>query len=229
MIYLANFGEFCIILLKGLSTKISMVNVNLTKPIEKEDLKGKLFLIVGPSGSGKGTVIAELKKVFPEFIYPISYTTRAIREGEKPDDVYHYVAREEFEKMIAEDDFLEYAIVHSNEYYGTPKSDIVEPLKLGKTVVREVDIQGFNSIKEIFPKEHLVSIFMKVTDPEDLKQRILRRGQMSEEELARRMESAKKEMAKADQCNYQVENTWGKIEECEEHVEEIIRTELGIN
>jgi guanylate kinase len=204
-----------------------MVNVDPNNSGITEELKGKLFLIVGPSGSGKGTVIAELKKVFTDFVYPISYTTRKIREGEKLDDVYHFIAREEFEKMIEENDFLEYAIVHSNEYYGTPKKDIVEPLMQGKTVVREVDIQGFNSIKEIIPKEHLISIFMKVSDLEDLKQRILRRGEMSEEELQRRMDSAMKEMAKADQCDYQVENRWGEIRECVEKVEQIIRAELS--
>ncbi|MFA7685562.1 MAG: guanylate kinase [Candidatus Gracilibacteria bacterium] len=204
-----------------------MTNVDLNKPEESGELKGKLFLIVGPSGSGKGTVIAELKKVFADFVYPISCTTRKIREGEIPDDVYHFVAREEFEKMISEKDFLEYAIVHSNEYYGTPKKDIVEPLKEGKTVVREVDIQGFNSIKKIIPEKHLVSIFMKVSDLEDLKQRILRRGEMSDEELARRMDSAIKEMAKAAQCDYQVENRWGQIKECMDHVEQIIRAELS--
>jgi len=204
-----------------------MINIDPNRPGETGELKGKLFLIVGPSGSGKGTVIAELKKVFTDFVYPISYTTRAIREGEKPDDVYHFIAREEFEKMIREDDFLEYAIVHSNEYYGTPKKNIVEPLLQGKTVVREVDIQGFNSIKDIVPKEHLVSIFMRVSDLEDLKQRVLRRGEMSDEELKRRMDSAMKEMAKSDQCNYQVENKWGKIKECMEHVEQIIRAELS--
>lgn len=206
---------------------IPMVDIDLNSSEAIGDLKGKLFLIVGPSGSGKGTVIAELKKVFTDFLYPISYTTRAIREGEKTDDVYHFIAREEFEKMIKEKDFLEYAIVHSNEYYGTPKKDIVEPLRLGKTVVREVDIQGFNSIKEIIPKEHLISIFMKVSDLEDLKQRILRRGEMSDEELKRRMDSAMKEMAKADQCDYQVENRWGEIKECMDHVERIISAELG--
>ena len=204
-----------------------MVNVDPNNSGITEELKGKLFLIVGPSGSGKGTVIAELKKVFTDFVYPISYTTRKIREGEKLDDVYHFIAREEFEKMIEENDFLEYAIVHSNEYYGTPKKDIVEPLMQGKTVVREVDIQGFNSIKEIIQKEHLISIFMKVSDLEDLKQRILRRGEMSEEELQRRMDSAMKEMAKADQCDYQVENRWGEIRECVEKVEQIIRAELS--
>ena len=202
-----------------------MVNVNVKNSLGGE-VRGKLFLIVGPSGSGKGTVIVELKKVFTEFVYPISYTTRKIREGEKPDDVYHFIAREEFEKMIKEGDFLEHAIVHSNEYYGTPRKDIEKSLKKGINVIREIDMQGFNSIKNIIPKDQLISIFMKVSDLEDLKQRILRRGQMSDEELKRRMDSAIKEMAKADQCDYQVENRWGEIKQCVEHVEQIIRAEL---
>lgn len=207
-------------------TKLSMVEAKSGKLGQDIEFKGKLFLIVGPSGSGKGTVIAELKKVFPEFIYPISCTTRQIREGERPDDVYHFIPRDEFERRIANDEFLEYAIVHSNEYYGTSKNEIVEALVAGKNVVREVDIQGFNSIKGLIPKAHMVSIFMKVTDLEDLKQRILRRGEMSNEELERRMHSAITEMGKADQCDYQVENKWGHVGECMETVEEIIRKEI---
>ena len=92
--------------------------------------KGKLFLIVGPSGSGKGTVISELKVAHPDFVYPVSYTTRDMRDGEKNGEVYHFVSRDEFKRMIEDDELLEYAIVHSNNYYGTSKKDIVDSLEL---------------------------------------------------------------------------------------------------
>jgi len=199
----------------------------LDKPAYADrEWSGKLFLIVGPSGSGKGTVIHELKKKFGGFIYPISYTTREIRDGEKPDDVYHFISKEKFEDMIKNDEFLEYAIVHSNNYYGTPKKDILDPVKNGSVVVREVDIQGFHSIQKLIPKENLVSIFMTVSNIEDLRGRIKRRAEISDEELERRLQSAQKEMAQGNDCDYRVENEWGKIKKCVNLVERIILAEL---
>ena len=191
-----------------------------------DELKGKLFLIVGPSGSGKGTVIAEIKKKYPGFVYPVSYTTRNLREGEVEGEVYHHVDKDEFKKMIERGEFLEYAIVHSDNYYGTYKEDILEPLRGGGVVVREVDIQGFHAIRDIIPSENLVSIFMKVVDSEDLKGRILRRGKISDEELARRMESAQKEIALSGECDYEVENKWGEMKKAVFDVERIILAEL---
>ena len=187
---------------------------------------GKLILIVGPSGSGKGTVINRLKSIFPGFAYPVSYTTRDMREGEVDGEVYNFIAKEKFEDMIKNDEFLEYAVVHSDNYYGTSKNDILEPLKSGAMVVREVDIQGFHSISDLIPDENLVSIFMKVSDEDDLKGRILRRGEISDEELERRMESARKELVQADDCDFQVENTWGEIDACVKKVVDIVLKEV---
>lgn len=187
---------------------------------------GKLFLIVGPSGSGKGTVIKELSKKYSGFVYPVSYTTRVPRVGEKDAVVYNFVTRKKFEEMIAEGDFLEYAIVHSNNYYGTSKKNILQALERGAVIIREVDIQGFKSIQKIVPKENLVSIFMKVSDENDLRERILMRGMLPEEELGRRLESARKELAQAGDCDYQVENKWGEIRACVSNVERIILEEI---
>jgi guanylate kinase len=198
----------------------------MAKVSENEGLRGLLVLIVGPSGSGKGTVIGKLKEKYPDFVYPVSSTTRAKRRGEKEGEVYNYISKSEFEKMIKNGEFLEYAIVHSNNYYGTLKSGIIEPLKEGAVVVREVDMQGFLSIKKIIPDKNLVSIFMKVPDLDDLKKRILRRGKMSDDELKRRMDSTIKEIAKAKECDYQVDNKWGKIDECVKNVEKIILKEI---
>lgn len=189
-------------------------------------LQGKLFLIVGPSGSGKGTVIEHLKAKYKGFVYPVSYTTRQPREGEVDGEVYHFVSKDEFERMIKDDELLEYAVVHSNNYYGTSKKDILDRLEEGAVVVREVDIQGFQAIKELIPAENLVSIFMKVSDLEDLEQRILRRGALSDEELERRLDSAKKELAQADDCNYQIENKWGEIMACVSKVEKVVLEEI---
>src|SRR3990167_4949869 len=187
---------------------------------------GKLFLIVGPSGSGKGTVIKEISKKYPGFVYPVSYTTREKRQGEADGEVYHFVSQDEFKRMIKDEELLEYAIVHSDNYYGTSKKDILEPMETGAVVVREVDIQGFHSIQKIVHRKKLVSIFMKVSDENDLRGRILRRGQLSEEELEKRMESARKELAHAGDCDYQVRNEWGKVSQCVNEVEQIILAEI---
>lgn len=189
-------------------------------------MQGKLFLIVGPSGSGKGTIINRLKKKYTGFFYPVSYTTRDPRPGEKDGDVYHFVTKKKFEERLAKGDFLEYAVVHSNNYYGTAKKKIMDALEGGAVIVREVDIQGFLSIAKIIPKKNLVSIFMKVADEEDLKQRILRRGDLPADELLIRMRSAKKEIAQAKLCDYEVENKWGEVDDCLFNVEQIILEEI---
>lgn len=193
---------------------------------EGQEITGKLFLIVGPSGSGKGTVIMEIKKKYAGFSYPVSYTTREPREGELDGEVYHYVSKEKFKEMIEAGEFLEYAVVHSDNYYGTSKEDIMGPLRQGGVVIREVDIQGFHSIRDIVPAEHLVSIFMEVRDSEDLKGRILRRGKISDDELAHRLESAQKEIAQSGDCDYQVNNEWGNVRDCVYTVEQIILSEI---
>lgn len=193
---------------------------------ENKEFLGKLFLIVGPSGSGKGTVIDRLKVRYPGFVYPVSYTTREPRHDEKEGEVYHFITKEKFKKMIEEGEFLEYAVVHANNFYGTAKKEILDALRQGAVVIREVDIQGFDSIRKIVPTEHLVSIFMEVIDREDLKGRIMRREKMSDEELKLRMQSALSEIERKGDCDYEVENKWGEIDECVANVEKIILKEI---
>lgn len=190
------------------------------------EFKGHLVLIVGPSGSGKGSVISELKKRHPDWMYPVSYTTRVRRPTEADHEVYHFISRDEFERGIKKGDFLEYAIVHSNNYYGTGKDEILNALLAGKVIVREVDIQGFRSISEQIPKKNLTSIFLMVNSLDDLIARILKRGKLPEEEIERRMQSAQREIAGRDLCDAVVPSVTGKITECTNEVERLILSKL---
>lgn len=188
----------------------------------KNQKKGKLVLIVGPSGSGKGTIIKNLRDKHPDWIFPVSYTTRGIRPGEIPDQVYHFISEEEFKKGISDGRFLEYAIVHEIQYYGTDKDEILDAIKDGKIVVREVDIQGFHSIKKVLSKEELTSIFIEAKDLEELEKRIALRGKLPPDELERRMESARNEITQAGDCDFRIVNEYGKIEKAVSEVEDII-------
>jgi len=185
-------------------------------------LKGLLFLICGPSGVGKGTVIDVLKKKYPEFIFPISHTTRPIRPSEMEGQVYHFISVDEFKNEIAKGNFLEWARVHEKDYYGTLKQPILDALEAGKIVIREVDVQGFHSIRKVIPHENLVSIFLKAENMEKLLERIARRGKLPDEEIRRRMESAKHELKDANLFSYQVWSLENKIPECVSDVEDII-------
>ncbi len=190
-------------------------------------MKGKLFIIVGPSGSGKSSVLLELKKLHPEFTYPLSATTRAMREGEKEGDIYHFYTKERFEKGIKNDEFLEYAVVHHDNYYGLIKSHIMEGLEKGETVVREVDIQGFDSIRAKIPKKNLVTIFITVPNAQELIDRIISRAAISTDELGKRKESMKREFARARDCDYLVENIQGQLPKTVQKVEDIIKSETS--
>lgn len=175
-------------------------------------LSGHLYLILGPSGSGKGTVLKALREHHPNFVFPISCTTREPRPGEKNGEVYYFVSKEEFKHRMEDGDFLEWAVVHGENYYGTLKEEIVKPLQEGKTVIREVDVQGLRSIRELISKANLTSIFLTVDGWETLQRRILKRSELPQEELDRRHASFLKEMEWAKECDITIVSTEGEIE-----------------
>lgn len=189
-------------------------------------MKGKLFLIVGPSGSGKSSVLTKLKGLRPNYLYPLSATTRAMREGEKEGEIYHFLSKEEFKKGIEEGKFLEWAIVHQDHYYGLIKEPIIKGLEEGKTIVREVDIQGFDSIRKEIDKENLTTIFITTPNKKELVERIINRAPISDDELKKREESMHKEFNRARDCDYMVENINGKLDETVERVINVIEREI---
>lgn len=185
--------------------------------------KGLLVLVAGPSGVGKGTVIQRLKEIFPKFVYPISCTTREMRPGEKDGQVYHFITKRKFLNGIKKGDFLEYACVHEVNYYGTPKKPIVDGLKKGKVVVREVDVQGFHAIRKAIPKRNLLTVFLHAKSRRALIQRILKRSKLSREELKRRMESADREMKDMYLFDYKVWSRENEVEKCVADVVALIK------
>ena len=188
-------------------------------------MKGKLIILVGPSGSGKSSVLHKLKKLKPDYVYPLSATTRPMREGEVDGDIYHFMSKEEFKQGIEEDKFLEWAIVHQDNYYGLIKGPIMKGLEEGKTIVREVDIQGFDSIRKKIAPEDLVTIFITVPDKEELIERIVNRAAISMDELEKRKESMHREFNRAKDCDYMVENKEDKLEDTVKKVVKIIEDE----
>ena len=192
---------------------------------EPKNALGKLVLLIGPSGVGKSAIVRLLREKHPEFHYPRSATTRQRRPGENNDN-YHFVSDAEFDRMLGEHQFLEWAIVHGHDRYATMKDEIIPPIEAGKIVLREVDIQGFVSIQnsQIFRDgmHPLQSIFIEPESTGQLIAHIEKRSAMTPDELHRRLQSMEKELAYADHCDARVLNREGKLRETVAAVETLI-------
>ncbi len=184
--------------------------------------KGLLIVVSGPSGAGKGTVCKALLDRKSDLWVSVSATTRNPRVGEEHGKNYYFISKEEFEKKIKADEFLEYAQVYGN-YYGTPKSKIFELLEEGRDVLLEIDIQGALQVKEAY--EEGVFIFILPPSMEELYNRILNRGSESPESLNTRMKSAYEEINFVSKYNYAVINYNDKIDDTVSKIESIIIAE----
>lgn len=158
-------------------------------------------------------------------MYPVSATTRAKRPGEKEGETYHYLTRKQFEAKIKKGELLEHELVHETNYYGIPKQPVMAGLEAGKTIVREVDIRGYEEVRKHIPAKNLISVFITVPNQQELIDRIINRGPMTKEDLKHRIVSMRMELAKARECDYLVENKAGELEKTVEKVEKIIETE----
>lgn len=165
--------------------------------------KGRLYVLSGPSGSGKDTVLKEVLSRRPEIMLSISSITRDMREGEIEGEKYHFISREEFEDLIKNDMLLEYNVFVGN-YYGTPKAPVTEAINKGIDVILEIDVNGAEQIKCKMPEA--VSIFIMPPSVEELRRRLTGRGTDAKEVIEKRMNSALDEIERAINYDYIVVN-----------------------
>ena len=185
---------------------------------------GKHYVtIAGPSGGGKSTLCKMLLAKYENLVHSISNTTRKIREGEKHGVHYFYVEEIEFQRMIAADEMVEWAKVHGN-YYGTSKKFLEDAAKDKKIVILDIDVQGVESFKRIYPDE-TISIFLLPPDLKVLEARLRARATDPEDVIQRRLKNAEREIAKADQFDYCVVNN--NLDAAFSELCEILEKEMG--
>jgi len=192
--------------------------------------KGLLIVVSGPSGAGKGTVMNKLI-AGGDYALSVSATTRSPREGEQDGINYFFKTREEFEKMIADNEFLEYAEFCGN-YYGTPLSYVNQKLDEGKNVILEIEVKGAFQVKEKCPEA--VLIFLAPPSMKELEERLVGRGTESPEVIAERLARAMEELDLIDDYDYVVIND--DVDEAVADIRSIVKAEqrraarnIGIN
>jgi len=182
--------------------------------------KGKLVVISGPSGIGKTTICNHLLKLLPNLEYSISFTTRSPRRGEKDGRDYFFVSREEFQRRIKDNLFLEHAQVFDN-FYGTSRNWVLEKLNQGKDIMLSIDVQGAAKIKKNYPESIL--IFLMPPSLKVLEERLKKRATDDEREMKKRLSMAKDEMAEVAKYDYVVIND--KVEDAVKEIKDIIQHE----
>ncbi len=157
------------------------------------DAAAKLFVLAGPTAVGKGTVAAAMREQHPEIYLSVSATTRTPRPGEVDGVHYHFVSVDEFDRLVAEGQMLEWAVVHGVNRYGTPRGPVEEALAAGRPALLEIDLQGARQVRESMPEA--VFVFLKPPSWEELVRRLVGRGTEDEEERERRLATAREELA----------------------------------
>ena len=165
--------------------------------------KGRVYIISGPSGSGKDTLLKKVFKRKPDIAFSISSITRDMRPGEVEGEKYNFISREKFEEMLQNDQLLEYNVFVGN-YYGTPKAPVIDCIESGKDMLIEVDVNGASQIRKKMPEA--ISIFILPPSLEILKSRLTGRGTDSSEVIEKRLNEALREIACAKDYDYIVVN-----------------------
>ncbi|MFS0715088.1 guanylate kinase [Microbacterium sp. 2P01SA-2] len=166
--------------------------------------RSRLLVLAGPTAVGKGTVAGHIRDTHPEIMLSVSATTRAPRPGEVDGEHYYFVDDAEFDRLIAEGELLEWATVHNRHRYGTPKAPIEAALAQGRTVLLEIDLQGARQVRAAAPDATLV--FLLPPSWDELVERLVGRGTEDAEERARRLRTARVELASQNEFDYRVVN-----------------------
>jgi guanylate kinase len=185
---------------------------------------GILFVVSAPSGAGKSTLLAALRQT-PDFVYSVSCTTRAPRPGEVEGEDYYFVSQEEFQRRLAEGEFLEHAQVHGN-YYGTLRSTIVQQLHDGMDVLIDIDVQGARQIREdsnAIIRDSVADIFIMPPSMAELRRRLIKRGTETPEQIEIRLQNAAREMELWRDYRYTIIS--GSVEEDLQKFRAIMRAE----
>lgn len=183
----------------------------------------KVFVITGPSGVGKGTLISRLLGSVPDLELSISATTRAPRPGEEDGREYHFLTPAEFEQRRDAGDFLEFA-AYSGNHYGTLSTEVQRRLDVGRSVVLEIEVQGAQQVRAARPDS--VQIFIAPPDPEQLRSRLEGRGTDSADAIDSRLETAEIELAAQGDFDHRVVND--DLDQAATDLEGIVRAELGL-
>ncbi len=178
--------------------------------------KGKLFIISGASGVGKSTVLKRVMSARPDLQFSVSATTRAARPGEEEGVSYYFVTTEQFEKMIAQDAFLEYD-AHNRNYYGTPTKEVEEKLQRGHVIL---DIEPVGAFNVLSKRPDAVLIFIEAPSWEEMECRLRGRGDTPEDQIALRLERAKWELEQKEKYHYSVVND--QVDACADKILHII-------
>jgi guanylate kinase len=184
----------------------------------------KVFVITGPSGVGKGTLIRELLTRLPDLELSISATTREPREGEVDGRDYHFLTPEEFEERMRREDFLEYA-TYSGNSYGTLRTEVERRLAAGHSVVLEIEVQGARQVRAAMRES--IQVFIAPPDPAVLRERLNARGTDAAEAIDARLEVAEGEMAAQHEFAHSVVND--DLGRAASELEGIVRAELGLS
>jgi guanylate kinase len=182
----------------------------------------KVFVITGPSGVGKGTLIGELLKQVSGLELSVSATTRDPRHGEVDSRDYHFLDRDEFDRRAREGEFLEHA-TYSGNRYGTVRSEVEDSLARGRSVVLEIEVQGARQVRAAMPEA--VQVFIAPPNPGALRERLEGRGTDSVDDIGERLRTAELELAAQEEFPHVVVND--RIERAAAELERIVRHELG--
>lgn len=166
-------------------------------------MRGTLYIVAAPSGAGKSSIVNATLARDPRISLSISFTSRPARPGERHAQHYHFVSAQEFQRMIQAGDFFEYALVHG-DWKGTARQSVEPQLAAGQDVLLEIDWQGARQVREKVPDA--VSVFILPPSRQALEQRMRKRGQDSEEVIARRLAAAREEMSHYEEFDYLIVN-----------------------